>query len=222
MLTETDRQNIADAVAAAELASAGEIVTIMTPTSDTYRDVALVWAMFAAFLALAALELWPAFALGLIEQALGLWAHEWSPRAVLGIALTVAVVKFLAVLLLMAWQPLRLVLTPAPIKHARVHARALTCFRVGAQARTTGRTGILIYLSMAEHRAEIIADEAIASKVSPEVWGDAMHALLTEIRAGRVGDGMVAAIQKVGVVLAEHLPRAADDQNELPDRVIEV
>jgi uncharacterized membrane protein len=37
-----------------------------------------------------------------------------------------------------------------------------------------------------------------------------------------IGDGMVAAIQRVGAVLAEHLPRAADDQNELPDRVIEV
>ena len=222
MLTDLDRQNIADAVSAAELASAGEIVTIMTPTSDTYRDVALVWAMFAAFLALAALELWPAFALGAVEQVLGLWAHEWSPRAVLGIALTASVLAFVAMLLLMAWRPLRLLLTPAPIKAARVHARALTCFRVGAQARTTGHTGILIYLSMAEHRAEIIADEAIASKVTPEVWGDAMHALLTEIRKGQIGDGMVAAIQKVGAVLAEHLPRAADDKNELPDRVIEV
>lgn len=222
MLTDLDRQNIADAVSAAELASAGEIVTIMTPTSDTYRDVALVWAMFAAFLALAALELWPAFALGAVEQVLGLWAHEWSPRAVLGIALTASVLAFVAMLLLMAWLPLRLLLTPAPIKSARVHARALTCFRVGAQARTTGHTGILIYLSMAEHRAEIIADQAIASKVTPEVWGDAMHALLTEIRKGQVGDGMVAAIQKVGAVLAEHLPRAADDKNELPDRVIEV
>ena len=108
------------------------------------------------------------------------------------------------------------------VVHRDKRTSALTCFRVGAQARTTGHTGILIYLSMAERRAEIIADEAIASKVAPEVWGDAMHALLTEIRKGHVGDGMVAAIRKVGAVLAEHLPRAADDQNELPDRVIEV
>jgi putative membrane protein len=222
MLTDTDRQKIAEAVTMAEMASAGEIVPIVTPGSDPYRDVALAWAMFAAFLALAALELAPAFALGLVERGLGLWGHDWKPQDVLGLALTVAALVFLAVLALMAWHPLRLALTPAPIKHARVHGRALTCFRVGAQARTTGHTGILIYLSMAEHRAEIIADEAIASKVGPEVWGDAMHALLTEIRAGRTGDGMVAAIGKVGTVLAEHLPRAADDQNELPDRVIEV
>jgi putative membrane protein len=222
MLTETDRQNIADAVAAAELASAGEIVTIVTPQSDTYRDVGLAWSITIAFLALAALELAPTFYLGLVDRAFGLWGHTWKPQAVLGIALSVAVIKFIAMLLLMEWRPLRLLLTPAPIKSARVHARALTCFRVGAQARTTGHTGILIYLSMAERRAEIIADEAIASKVAPEVWGDAMHALLTEIRKGHVGDGMVAAIRKVGAVLAEHLPRAADDQNELPDRVIEV
>ena len=222
MLTETDRQKIADAVSAAELASAGEIVTIVTPQSDTYRDVGLAWSITIAFLALAALELAPAFYLGLVDRAFGLWGHAWKPQAVLGVALSVAVIKFLAMLLLMEWPPLRLLLTPGPIKTARVHARALTCFRVGAQGRTTGHTGILIYLSMAERRAEIIADEAIASKVTPEVWGEAMQALLTEIRAGRVGDGMVAAIGKVGAVLAEHLPRAADDQNELPDRVIEV
>lgn len=222
MLTNEDRKRIAQAVSAAEAASAGEIVTIVTPQSDSYRDVALAWSIAIAFLALAALEFAPTFYLGLIERLLGLWAHEWTPRAVLGIALTVAVLKFLAMLLLMAWRPLRLLLTPAPIKAARVHARALTCFRIGAEGRTTGRTGILIYLSLAEHRAEIIADEAIASKVTPEVWGDAMLALLGPIRAGQIGEGMVAAIGKVGTVLAEHLPRAADDDNELPDRVIEV
>ena len=222
MLIDLDRQKIAAAVTAAEAASAGEIVTIITPQSDTYRDVGLAWAIFAAFLALAALELAPALFLSLIDRALGLWGHQWLPQSVLGAALSAALSAFIAVGLLMEWRPLRLALTPAPIRSARVHARALTCFRVGAQGRTTGHTGILIYLSMAEHRAEIIADEAIAGKVAPEVWGDAMHALLTEIRAGRIGDGMVAAIGKVGKVLAEHLPRATDDANELPDRVIEV
>jgi putative membrane protein len=222
MLTDADRQKIAAAVTAAESASAGEIVTIVSPQSDTYRDVGLAWSIFVAFLALAALELAPAFYLALIDRALGLWGHTWQPQAVLGVALSAALIKFLAMGLMMEWRPLRLALTPGSIKAARVHARALTCFRVGAESRTTGRTGILIYLSMAERRAEIIADEAIASKVAPEVWGDAMHALLTEIRAGRVADGMVAAIERVGAVLALHIPRAADDVNELPDRLIEI
>jgi putative membrane protein len=141
---------------------------------------------------------------------------------VFGLALSVAIIKFLGMLALQWWRPLRLWLVPGPIKAARVHARALTCFRVGAESRTTGRTGILIYLSMAERRAEIVADAAIAAKVSPDVWGDAMQAMLTEIRQGRVADGMVAAVERVGAVLAEHFPRAADDTNELPDRLIEV
>jgi len=95
-------------------------------------------------------------------------------------------------------------------------------FKVGAERRTQGRTGILIYLSMREHRAEIVADTAIAAQVAPEVWGQAMADMLVHIKEGRIADGMVAAIRDVGVVLAEHLPRADDDKNELPDRLIEL
>ena len=46
--------------------------------------------------------------------------------------------------------------------------------------------------------------------------------MLGEIRQGRCADGMIAAVEKVGAVLAEHFPRADDDRNELSDRLIEV
>ena len=103
--------------------------------------------------------------------------------------------KFAGMWLLMLWRPLRLFLTPAAIRHHRVRARAITCFKVGAERRTSGRTGILIYLSLAERRAEIVADQAIASKVQAEVWGEAMAAMLTELKAGRLADGLVAAVE---------------------------
>lgn len=222
MLTETDRRRIGEAVTAAEAQSAGEIVTIITPQSDTYRDVALAWPTWAAFLVLAVLRQAPDPFLRLIERTFGLWAHVWNPNDVLDVALSSTIGVFVVVLLLMQSRRLRLMFTPASIKIKRVHARALTCFRVGAESRTTGHTGILIYLSLAERRAEIIADEAIAAQVAPEVWGDAMQALLAGIRAGRTGDGMVGAVDQVGKVLAEHFPRAEDDVNELPDRLIEI
>ena len=130
--------------------------------------------------------------------------------------------KFLGMWLILLWRPLRLWLVPPAIKHHHVRSRAVTCFKVGAERRTTGRTGILIYLSMRERRAEIVADEAIAAKVSPEVWGEAMAAMLVHIREGRIAEGMAAAVTSVGDVLATHLPRSDDDQNELPDRLIEV
>lgn len=221
-MTEADRLLVSEAVAAAEMLSAGEIVTIVTPRSDSYRDVALVWSAIVAFVALCALEIFPGFYLGLVERVLGLWAFEWSPRAVLGLALTVATLKFSGTYLILRYTPLGLWLTPRRVPNARVRERALTCFRVGAESRTSGRTGVLIYLSLAEHRAEIIADAAIASKVSPETWGHAMKAMLDPLRQGQMAQGMAAAVGEVGKVLSQHFPRSADDTNELPDRLIEV
>ncbi len=221
-MTDADHQLVSDAVAAAEANSAGEIVTIVTPRSDPYHDVALVWSALVAFGALCALELGAGFYLPLVENSLGLWAFEWTPRAVLGLALFVATLKFVAMYLLMRFTPLGRWLTPRRIRNARVRERALTCFRVGAESRTSGHTGVLIYLSLAEHRAEIIADAAIASKVSPETWGHAMKAMLDPLREGHMAQGMAAAVGEVGKVLAEHFPRGENDVNELPDRLIEV
>jgi putative membrane protein len=75
---------------------------------------------------------------------------------------------------------------------------------------------------MGERRAEIIGDEAITSVTTPETWGEAMAALLSHVRQGKVADGMVAAIERIGLVLAQHFPRAADDRNEIPDKLIEL
>lgn len=221
-LSDDDRERVGKAVHVAESASAGEIVTIITPQSDSYAEVALVWSALVAFTALVALALFPDFYLALVDRLTGNWQTAWTPRHVFELALFVAIAKFIAMWLLQLWQPLRLFLIPGRIKSARVRARAVTCFKVGAERRTHGRTGVLIYLSLAEHRAEIVADEAIASQVAPEVWGDAMAEMVALIRQGKVADGMIAAVTRVGAVLAEHFPRAENDVNELPDRLIEV
>ena len=222
MLSAADHDRISAAVTTAEAHSAGEIVTIVTDRSDGYWDVALAWAAVIAATAILALSLAPAFYLGLIDRVTGAWGNEWTPGEIFAVALGVATLKFLGMLAIQLWQPLKFWLAPPPVKSRRVLARAITCFKVGAERRTHGRTGILIYLSMREHRAEIVADAAIAGKVAPEVWGDAMAAMLPEIKAGRIADGMVAAIERVGAVLAEHFPRDENDTNELPDRLIEV
>jgi len=221
-LSEADHAAVAAAVAAAEAQTAGEIVTIVTDRSDGYTDVALVWSAIAAFTSIAALTFFPDFYLGLVDRVLGKWNAEWTPRGIFGLALLVGIVKFAGTWLIQLWQPLKFFLIPGPIKSHRTNGRAVQLFKVGAERRTTGRTGILIYLSMRERRAEIVADEAIAGKVPAEIWGEAMAAMLVHIKDGRVADGMCAAVGKVGAVLAEHFPRAEDDVNELPDRLIEL
>lgn len=221
-LDDAGRKRVSDAVAAAEAGTAGEIVTIVTEQSDPYADIALAWSAAVAFLAVTALSVWPDFWLGLYDRVTGSWASEWTPGKVLALAAAVGIVKFMAMTALQLWPPFRFLLVPGRIKSQRSRARAVAFFKVGAERRTHGRTGILIYVSMREHRAEIVADEAIAGQGSDEVWGEAMAALLVQIRQGCLAEGMAAAVERVGRVLAEHLPRAENDVNELPDRLIEV
>ena len=221
-LSEADHARVSAAVAEAESRTAGEIVTVVADRSDGYSDIALAWSAIVAFTALIVLALLPDFYLWLVDSVLDNWAHEWTPREIFTLAAVVAIAKFLGMWLLQLWPPLKFWLVLPPIKTQRTLARAVGLFKVGAERRTHGRTGILIYLSMREHRAQILADEAIASKVPPETWGDAMAAMLEHIGDGRCADGMIAGVEKVGAVLAEHFPRAEDDTNELPDRLIEL
>lgn len=221
-MTEADHRRVSDAVRNAEGGTAGEIVTIITDTSDRYLDVALWWSIGVAILALAALSGFPQFYTGLIAKFSGGWIVEWTLAEAFELALAVAVLKFVGMRLILSWMPLRLLLTPGIVKAERVRGRAIRYFKVGAERRTSGRTGVLIYLSMAEHRAEIVADEAIHSKVTPETWGEAMAKLLAGVREGQLADGMVAAIGDVGAILSTHFPRAEGDVNELPDRLIEL
>jgi putative membrane protein len=197
-------------------------VTVLAERSDGYSNIQLAWSILAATTALAVFALVPDFALAKVDLVLGGWNHEWHPQAVLSLALALVVLKFVGVWAVQLWQPLKFLLIPPPVKKARVREAAVRHFKVGAERRTHGRTGVLIYLSMREHRAEIVSDAAIASKVPPEVWGGAMADILVHIREGRVAEGLAAGIADVGAVLAEHFPRHENDVNELPDRLIEV
>jgi putative membrane protein len=216
------RQLVSQAVAAAEAKTSGEIVTILAQQSDEYRDVALAWSAAVALLALVVLANFSGFYLALWGHLTGGWVQEWHPGEILGMAAVVAGLKFLGMWLILLWRRLRLFLVPVWVKQHRVRTHAVSLFKVGAERRTAGRTGILIYLSLAERRAEIVADTAIAAKVAPEVWGAALAALLSGIKAGQMAEGLAAAVAQVGLVLAEHFPRDRDDKNEIPDGLIEL
>jgi putative membrane protein len=221
-LSKSDLARIAAAVTAAEAHSAGEIVPILADQSDGYEDIALVWSSLTALLALAALSLAPQFFLGLIARLLGEWDMQWSPAALFTLAAIIATVMFAVTWLVLRWRPLRFALVPGPIRHSRVRAHALSYYRVSTETRTAGGTGVLVYLSRAEHRAEIVTDPEVTAEISAQHWGAAMAAMLGHIADDRIADGMVEAIGMIGKILSEHFPRDAHDRNELPDRVIEV
>jgi putative membrane protein len=221
-LSDEDHAKVSAAIAAAEAKSDGEIVVVATPISDAYHDVALHWAVAVLILVLAWAAWCPTCLSWWYETLIPGWHADPTLGELLTFLMVLAVLKFTVVLLILKWMPLRLALTPGATKQRRVRRRAIGVFKAAAERRTVGRTGILIYLSMAERRAEIVADEAITKVTTPETWGEAMAALLVEVKQGRPGDGIVAAIERVGAVLAEHFPRSAADTNEIPDKLIEL
>jgi putative membrane protein len=221
-LSDEDREKVSAAISAAEAKSNGEIVAVATPVSDAYHDVALHWALVPLFAVLAWAAWRPTALVWWYNFLFGGWQLDPTLSQLLTLLMVFAALKFTVALLILKWMPLRLLLTPAATKHRRVRRRAITVFRAAAERRTAGRTGILIYLSMAEHRAEIVADEAILKVTDEHTWGEAMTALIAEVREGRPGDGIVAAIERVGGVLAEHFPCTAEDTNEIPDKLIEL
>ena len=221
-LSDDDHAKVSAAIAAAEAQTNGEIVAVATPISDPYHDVALHWALIPLFAVLAWSAWRPSALQWWYDFLIGGWESEPTMSQLLTLLMVFAALKFIVALLILKWMPLRVALTPGATKERRVRRRAITIFRAAAERRTAGRTGILIYLSMAEHRAEIVADEAITKVTTPETWGEAMAALVDEVKQGRPADGIIAAIERVGVVLAEHFPRSATDKNEIPDKLIEL
>jgi len=220
-LLPEDQEKVAAAIKRAEAGSDGEINAVCAAASDSYNDVVLHWSLLLALLPLAIWAAWPA----LLVWAASL-VDPWSPEPSLRLLLTIVLLKVSLAFLFGRWvfglSRMRMLLTPAATKHRRVRRRAILLFRAGTEKRTATRTGVLLYLSLAERRAEIVADETIHARVAPEEWGKAMAALIEAVREGRPGDGIAAAIDRIGAVLAEHFPFTGTDPNEMPDRLIEL
>ena len=125
---------------------------------------------------------------------------------------------FLVAALAFSWTPLRLLLVPRPAQRARAHRAAIEQFVVRRVAHTKNRCGILIFASLAEHYARIIADEGIVLKVPNSEWQAAIDALISHMRTGEIAAGFIAAIGRCGSVLAAHAPPDGS-ANELPDRL---
>ena len=85
---------------------------------------------------------------------------------------------------------------------------------------TESRTGLLIYVALFDRRVEIVTDAGIDSKVDQFVWDELAQEIAGAARRDDLSSGLIAAVRRAGTLLAQHCPRAPDDRNELPDRVV--
>ncbi|QUD86624.1 TPM domain-containing protein [Phenylobacterium montanum] len=223
MLSKSDHQRIADAIATAETATRGEIFCVVAHESGAYRETAFAWAAGLALagppvVLLAGFRPWERIATG--DWSTGAMAHPHPMTILMGYA-TVQALLFAASLLLISLPAARRVLTPPRVKRARVHARALEQFAHRLHA-TEAETGVLIYASLAERRVEVIADELIHAKVGDAAWDQAVAAALARIRQGDIAGGLVAAIESCGAVLARHCPVEGDRASPPGGEAIEI
>jgi uncharacterized membrane protein len=105
---------------------------------------------------------------------------------------------------------------------ATARERALTLFGKLRVWDTEQNNGVLVYLLLAEHRIEIVADRAVSRVVEEGHWAGIVSQMAEAFRAGRYEAGLLAALDAVDSVLRQHFPRAegAPDINELPDRPV--
>lgn len=199
-MDSTDRDAIADAVRQAEMLTSGEIVVVIDRAASSYRTVPVVMA-----LGLALFVPWPLLALTMTS----------APRIFL-IQLICAAVLLGALL----WYGRGGRFVPGFVKRRRGHDVALREFAARGLTRTKDRTGVLLYVALQERYAEIVADTGIDGKVDDATWRGIIEPLLAAARDDNLREGLIDAVGAVGRVLASHAPRAGDDVDELPNKVV--
>ncbi len=211
LFTEADRQRIREAVSQAEGRTSGEIVPYVVPQSSRYD--AAVWrgASVAALLALGAAMLVVQFYEG--------WGLPWL-YASWGTAVLVLAAGVFGAVAAAYVPPLKRLLAGPALLDRRVHQRAMQAFVEEEVFATRDRTGILLFISLLEHRIEVLGDTGINRKVTPDEWTDVVLRIRVGIRQGNVADGLVEAIALCGQLLERGgVEIRPDDLNELADDI---
>ncbi len=202
LISDNEKKRVADAIAAAEQKTSGEIFCVIAKRSDSYRLVPVAWgAALALFVPIPLIEF-----------------TEASVEAIYMIQLS----AFILASLILSHPKVVVHAVPKLARFERAQRAAMQQFLAHGLQNTKDRTGVLIYVSVAERHASIIADEGINAKVDQSVWDGAMADLITAIKDKRAGDGLIAAIERCGVVLAQHFPARLDNRNEIPNKLVEI
>ena len=199
LLSETDQRRVSAAIKSAEAKTSGEIVCVLAGASSNYMSFTTAWSALISLIA-------PWFLIALTDL---------SVQRIFLAQIAIFVVLFLA----LSESTLQRVLIPRAFRRATAHRAAMEQFMIRGMARKKNRASVLIFASLAEHYARIVADDGIASKVDRSIWQEAVQSLLDRAGAGDIAEGFVIAVEKCGLVLAEHFPIEPDQEQQLPDRI---
>jgi putative membrane protein len=115
---------------------------------------------------------------------------------------------------------LRRLFTPGDQMRDEVYRRAREIFFDQRVHHTLGKGGVLLYVSLFEHRAAVIADRGIVDKLGQPRIDELCREFTRRLHERPLVDALCETIESAGKILAPHLPRAADDANELSDALV--
>jgi putative membrane protein len=186
-LTHEERERIRAAVADAERRTSARFALVIVPVSERYALFPVVWAAIAALSATGVLAL-------------------LHPALTIGAGFLVNGALFIALGLVLDWLPLRLRTVPGSIK--RQHARQLAHreFAIRIVGSSQHRNGVLFFVSLGEHYVEVLADHEIHKRVASDTWEDLVARFIAAVRANRLADGFIAAVEECGATLEKHYP----------------
>jgi len=202
LIPEADRARIEQAVREAEAGTSGEIVVSVVRSCSEHR--AAPWRLGAALAGLALLGSAYLPIEGTLPELFGL--------QVAAVCLAHALCRI---------DPVRRAFVSESELQRKVEAAALSAFAEHGIRATEGRTGILIFVALLEHRVVVLGDEAVDRALDPdESWDEVVALVLEGIRRGEPTEGLIRAIDRCGEILSHPLPVQDGDRDELPHGLI--
>ena len=203
ILSPADQARLAAAIAELERRSSAELVVVVAQRSASYAAYG-----------------------GLLAAAIALLAG-WS-AAFIEPDLPAAHFALLQGLLLLGggalcWlTPIGVMIVPTAVKRARAAALARAEFADLVNNRTRRKDGVLLFLSVAEHYIEIIADDAVAAVIPEERWRQMVSQFTAKAKGAPIGERLHSLVQDCATLLTEHFPPRPGQANELTDQIKEI
>ncbi len=205
-VSQAEHMQIEKAVEEAEKKTSGEVVPMVVRRSSTVGHVPLILLL--------------AFTLLFFVFDIDYWQSEWIPLPHWALVLVdlFALMALVRVLSPLGW--VERLLTSKADQAMQVEQRAMNEFYNHRINNTARATGILVYVSLMEHRAVVLGDQAIAKKIAPDKWQETVDRLIKGVKEKNLSEGFCEAITLCGDILENHFPIQANNRNELKNHLI--
>lgn len=216
--SEDELTRVQNAIEEAEAGTTAEIIPVIAESSARYdRAEDCVGILFAAAAIATVYVTLPVFS---TANATGSWAGV-SPMSKAAILVATLFVSFiLGSWIATRFPTLSLLFVSKRQMRREVKRRAQNFFHTSGLRRTKDATGVLLYVSLFEQRAEVLADDNAMKALSQDQLSTICETLVQGFKEDQGVDGMVEAIKRLGNDLAETLPSTGDDENELPNGLV--